>query len=119
MGPSPERIKMSSYYRYACPPIDYFDGCMTVEQHFANKTAGDDGQVDLVAIITDLHLLVREMHSMPTWEGDVTEGPFIFSLPDPHRSIMEIGFVWKQENNGTTFVLSPFQLPWLTNHGVV
>ena len=48
------------------------------------------------------------------WEGDIRDGPYVFGLPGgTHGTNMKVGFVWKQENNGQTFVASPFRLPWL------
>jgi len=45
------------------------------------------------------------------WEGDYREGPFVM----PVLIELEVGyaFVWKQDNNGSTFVLSPVPLPYL------
>jgi hypothetical protein len=48
------------------------------------------------------------------WEGDTTFGPYVSVLPDPSNSPFLI--VWKQSNNGTTFVASPYELPWLDEH---
>lgn len=49
------------------------------------------------------------------WEGDYRpdKSPRVFWLPDPGWSCFRYGFVWKQDNNGMTFVVSPFPLPWL------
>jgi hypothetical protein len=53
------------------------------------------------------------------WEGDVRETNgveeiYLFSLPAPES--VEYGICWKQENNGDTFVYSPFRLPWLDEY---
>lgn len=45
------------------------------------------------------------------WEGDFRNDPSVFWLPAEHS--FEFGFVIKQDNNGTTFVVSPRPLPWL------
>lgn len=50
------------------------------------------------------------------WEGDMVLGPVVFTLPDPHSNSFAIGFAWKQSNNGTTFIFSPFELPWLKDY---
>lgn len=44
------------------------------------------------------------------WEGDFFEKPRVFWLPDPDNGKFTYGFVIKQENNGTTFVISPVYL---------
>ena len=45
------------------------------------------------------------------WEGDVRGCVRVFWLPDEFE--LTYGFVWKQSNNGTTFVVSPKPLPHL------
>jgi hypothetical protein len=48
------------------------------------------------------------------WEGDYGQSaPRVFWLPDPEWFGFKYGFAWKQSNNGTTFIVSPFRLPWL------
>ena len=48
------------------------------------------------------------------WEGDIREGPFIAGLPTNETgNDGHIMIAWKQDNNGDTFVVSPFKLPWL------
>ena len=47
------------------------------------------------------------------WEGDIRTGPVVFWLPS--ETIFEYGFVFKQDNNGTTFVISPKELPYLNS----
>lgn len=51
------------------------------------------------------------------WEGDIREGPYIAGLPT-HETADDghIMIAWKQDNNGDTFVVSPYKLPWL-EHG--
>ncbi len=50
------------------------------------------------------------------WEGDFRgySHPKVFFVPGTNNT-MEFGFVWKQDNNGTTFVVSPYEMPWLDN----
>jgi len=47
------------------------------------------------------------------WEGDIREGPYVTVLPDQGGSTPPFVIAWKQDNNGTTFVASPFHLTWL------
>lgn len=46
-----------------------------------------------------------------SWEGNVRDEVHVFFVPD--ESEFGIGFVWKQENNGTTFIVSTVPLPHL------
>jgi hypothetical protein len=45
------------------------------------------------------------------WEGDFRQEPSVFWLPSEGH--FDYGFVFKQHNNGDTFVVSPHSLPWL------
>lgn len=45
------------------------------------------------------------------WEGDCREGPFV--MPVLVELEVSYAFVWKQNNNGSTFVLSPVPLSYL------
>lgn len=47
------------------------------------------------------------------WEGDFVRGPRVFWLPDPDSMTFRYAFAWKQQNNGSTFVVSPLPLAWL------
>jgi hypothetical protein len=51
-----------------------------------------------------------------TWEGDIVNGPYWIPLPTEGDEKFLIA--WKQTNNGTSFVASPFSLPWLGNDDV-
>lgn len=46
------------------------------------------------------------------WEGDFRHAPKVFWLPHSDN-YFAFGFVFKQDNNGTTFVVSPVDLPHL------
>jgi len=50
------------------------------------------------------------------WEGAYQEGsePRVFWLPD--EDSFSYAFVWKQRNNGDTFVISPRPLGWLNDN---
>lgn len=45
------------------------------------------------------------------WEGDTRQGPAVMWLPGETGFVY--GFIFKQDNNGTTFVVSPYILPWM------
>ncbi|MBZ4402420.1 hypothetical protein [Myxococcus sp. AS-1-15] len=45
------------------------------------------------------------------WEGDFMQGPGKFAIP--MEGSFAFGYAWKQANDGTTFVASPVQLPWM------
>jgi hypothetical protein len=47
------------------------------------------------------------------WEGDVRGYVHIFVLPGTEGSVIH-GYVWKQDNNGITFVASPVAIKFPT-----
>ncbi len=59
----------------------------------------------------------QKVAKMGLWEGDFVGEPRVFWLPSFSKSQYLFGFVFKQANNGTTFVLSPYKLPELENSG--
>lgn len=57
----------------------------------------------------------KKLAKKKRWEGDFRIPPRVFFLPNEVK--FEYGFVFKQDNNGTTFVISPRPLPWLPDNG--
>jgi hypothetical protein len=53
----------------------------------------------------------QEAASAAGWEGDFRQDPVVFWVPDDTE--FSFGFVIKQDNNGTTYVVSPVELPHL------
>ena len=105
-------------YRYFGEHIDYFDGCVKLWDFLSNNTYEQDVQ----GMENDAHWknkilakLAVEMAKMRAlgWEGDVRGEVFIFTVPSFDDLECKIGFVWKQDNNGSTCVSSPFELPHL------
>lgn len=51
------------------------------------------------------------------WDGDVREGPFVAGLPtDKTAKDGHVVMAWKQDNNGDTYIVSPFKMPWLEGY---
>lgn len=46
------------------------------------------------------------------WEGDFRNEPCVFWVPG-NDTVLIHGFVFKQDNNGSTFVISPVPMPHL------
>jgi hypothetical protein len=56
----------------------------------------------------------KEQFRRAGWEGDVRMGPFFAGLPTNDET-GEVMVGLKQNNNGTTFIWSPFELTWLAD----
>lgn len=116
-------------YFYATPPQDFFDGMVSLAKLIREKSITIDydekdkvyphiiDNYELLKIVVTCAFVVSKKGSH--WEGDIRgEDIYLFSLPDPDNCSEKIGIVWKQENNGTTFICSPVELPWLSNYEI-
>jgi hypothetical protein len=65
------------------------------------------------AFLADFAYALRLAKDTGQWEGDYNYEPRVFWSPDPDLFRFSYGFVWKQDNNGTTFIISPQPLKWL------
>jgi hypothetical protein len=57
----------------------------------------------------------KRLASRIAWEGDIREGPYVTVLPEVpgDQSLPPVVIAWKQDHRGTTFIASPFELPWI------
>ena len=82
-----------------------------------NKFSFHDEDIELfqeyISKITQHFKQAKVLATELGWEGDFNFGPSVFFLTDPSRNDMSFGFVFKQYNNGMTFVISPVQLEHL------
>ena len=69
-----------------------------------------------------LRFVIDYSHALDTFRKNGWEGDFrgssarVFFLPID--SEFSYGFVWKQDNNGSTFVVSPHELIWLKDYQI-
>lgn len=112
-------------FYYETPPIDYFAGMVTFDEFCAQIRREQQGcsllgdEVDNYVIedmINSLERTKKFFTCESSWEGDIVAGPFVFTIPDPNSSSFKEGFVWKQDNNGMSFIASPCPIPWLKEH---
>lgn len=47
------------------------------------------------------------------WEGDCRQGPYVIPLPEGDDAGWNFIIGWKQDNNGTSYIASPVELPHL------
>jgi len=108
---------------YSASPIDWeWELSHTVDQIKAilKQREKDDPMYQYGGLkvdqLDDMLETAKEQARGVGWEGDMVLGPVVFTLPDPDSNNFAIGFAWKQSNNGTTFILSPHELPWLSDY---
>ena len=105
------------WYVYDVSPIDAGWEFLPTVKEFAAKILDEAGeglteesQYSLPQFLADWNEAQKQAKSK-RWEGDHRTPPRVMMLPGENEFIY--GFVIKQDNNGTTFVISPEQLPYL------
>lgn len=125
MDPCDHEERNMTHFIYRIGPIDAgWDYLPTVEEvakkvaieNIADATSKDPLHYESYENFDKFMDAFRSAKSIAKctgWEGDyrLYEGPRVFFLPS--ESTFEYGFVWKQDNNGSTFVISPIELPHL------
>jgi hypothetical protein len=105
-------MKVGDLYAYKITPMDFgWEFIPTVEEYADRLLAVEDdgpGAVRTFRLFVDRALEAAEAVG---WEGDFREGPKVSVLPAAFE--VGIALVWKQDNNGETFVVSPLELQYL------
>jgi hypothetical protein len=107
------------WYTYSIPPIDTtWDHLRTVNETLKDMADREaSSQFGAAQEYQDVQAFLKSWTSAKDaaqdagWEGDFRGEPVVFWLP---MEEFEYGFAFKQDNNGTTFVISPAPLPWLS-----
>lgn len=108
-----------TWHIYEIAPIDLgWEHLKTVRETAAillqrSETTSRENDIDA----SDLHVFLRSWESAKDaasdkgWEGDFRHEPVVMWIPNDTE--FNYGFVFKQDNNGTTYVVSPVEMPWL------
>lgn len=99
---------------YETSPIDHFPGLVTVDQYVKNLVKDGEYENDIpfdskiTKFLQDVLLCAFRIAKSENsnWEGD-TKDIHVFSIPDAFGDGFLIGLVFKQQNNGITFICSP------------
>lgn len=118
---------------YETDALDFFPGLvgLTEEVDRINKTFRNENfrHAALMQLFAFVMFCAREISRKKpcSWEGDIrhheSDDPsisyesnaYIFSIPNPYLNTCVCGMIWKQDNNGTTFICSPVELPHLSD----
>jgi len=98
---------------YMLPPVDFWQGWTPEhswpkadDDPFPEYGVGDEEADDLA--------VAMKLAARCGWEGD---GEWrMAGLPRADVAAPTYMLAVKQQNNGTTFVVSPYELPWLAHH---
>lgn len=111
-----------TFTAYEITPIDFGWETLSTVSETAAKLGSEDAvsRVDgdpqsapfysLDTFLADWET-AKQLASEAGWEGDFRGEPRVFWLPTELE--IRYGFVFKQDNNGTTYVISPCALPHL------
>jgi hypothetical protein len=106
---------------YQVPPLDLFDGVMTIEEMATRADVGlfsERNYKPFGGALSPLELyLVVSREARERWGDDeVAAGPFVMPLPlgEPNLGFL---LLWKHSHAGTTYIASPIRLHHLENHG--
>lgn len=102
---------------YMIDPIDFWVGWMTENEFKANidlRYWGPNERKHAWNEYLTLKWKALGAARNVGWEGDIREGPLISAIPSADGDVRYI-IAWKQDNNGTTFVATPYPLPWLVD----
>ena len=103
------------FYAYEIIPIDFgWEHCPTVEEYYASLAKDEFHgytRKDALAQFKRDFARAKELASDKGWEGDIRGDAHVFMVPAENEFLY--GFAWKQDNNGTTYVVSPVKLPHL------
>lgn len=107
---------MSNWFVYDIAPIDsHWRMLPTVEETIKKIEAPCEEDYEWDSINSEHFMehweLAKQWAKEKGWEGDFREDARVFWVPDDTQ--LSYGFVWKQDNNGTTYVVSPVALPHL------
>lgn len=114
-------MKVGKLYAYRINPIDFGWEYLTevsvhrerLAKEFAHGQTPNDRQY-LLKKLRDFEAFIdTAMNSGEAvgWEGDFRVEPHLGFLPV--EGSVTAYCVWKQDNNGDSFVVSPFEMPWL------
>jgi hypothetical protein len=106
---------------YCLNPIDAWAGWTPLREVLRSAQKNENGDGMLLDCwgctsrgVMCRYIAARSIARRVHCEGDIRHGcgPFMCPIPDGEYT-GEYLIAWKQNNNGTTFVASPFRLTWL------
>ena len=103
-------------YAYSIVPLDFGWQTMPTAEAYRGLLMKDaysvtQGAESVRAFNEFLQRSLDFASEKTVWEGDFREEPRIVVMPGECETVLAV--LWKQENNGDTFVVSQVALPWL------
>ena len=111
---------------YERPPIEFWWEFLPTVADVAVRMASDGAQeavedrlnattlgIDNAATFVKWFHKAQDLARMHGWEGTFREPARVLWLPEEGSPAFAYAFVWKQDHNDMTYVISPYPLPWL------
>jgi len=96
----------------------------TVEETLVNLASAyshiEEANVDAIDVGTFIQSwedAKTKLKLISVWDGDFIMNPHVFWTPNFASAELRWGFIFSQSNNGTTFVVSPVEMPHLEKLG--
>lgn len=99
------------WHVYKCPPIDHWNGAVGIGEYLLLLEHRGQELEEIDCLIDLFESAVNAVASWTSWEGDGEW--WLGTLPDVKRAMMWNMFLVKQRTEGTTFIASMVELPWL------
>jgi hypothetical protein len=97
---------------YQFSPIDFgWEHLKTVAETISFLSQNNESFDSDISALLSNWALAKELAKKKGWEGDFREEPRVFWFPSEYEMIY--GFVFKQDSNGSTFIVSPVEFPFL------
>jgi hypothetical protein len=60
--------------------------------------------------------LISKFEKVRGFRAEYAKCPKIIPLPNPEYNNFEDAIIWKEVDNGTVYIISPFSLSWLKDY---
>lgn len=113
-------IKEEGLYFYEIAPMDFGWDKFPITTEYIKSLVDEFAELDFanglsntIASFQNFTERALAIGRRNGWEGDFRSGTTPHVVILPNEDAPKIGLVWKQDNNGTTFVVSQVEMPWL------
>jgi hypothetical protein len=110
------RSKFADYFKhiYKCGPIDFFEPFMPYKNYVFYEANCEEYNRYYDKFFDDrLNMLIFASYllaKVTDWEGDIRDRVYVFPVEVQNGEQSNIAIVFKQDNNGTTYIISPIEL---------
>ena len=112
---SPRRIP-DAMFIYQIGPIDYWAAFQRFDEYVRRFDSFHPDEGFAYDELIRLDLALRLARDFGGWEGDISAGPYAYpDLDIAGYNTPDVNIVWKQDNNGTTFICSSKMSDYLEN----